>query len=150
MLYCPAPVNRLSKRYPRQSALAQLYCSPEGSNHMNRRINALELFLSEKENTLMDKCMKSPFIISENDVLAKHYSLIDAEIEKYEDCYHRQKIRPKSPDKKRPLIEQDTLRRLSAYFMKRLSYSCPVLRRTGQATVFTFQSSCFLAFGFVR
>ena len=52
---------------------------------MNRRIDALELFLMEKEKLLMDKCMKSPFIISENDVLAKHYSLIDAEIEKYND-----------------------------------------------------------------
>jgi len=27
MLYCTALVNRLSKRYPKQSALAQLYCS---------------------------------------------------------------------------------------------------------------------------
>lgn len=29
--------------------------------------------------------MKSPFIISESDVLAKHYSLLDSEIEKYND-----------------------------------------------------------------
>lgn len=51
---------------------------------MNGKIEALELFLLEKEKVLMDKCMQSPFIISENDVLAKHYSLIDAEIEKVE------------------------------------------------------------------
>ncbi|MGB5157384.1 hypothetical protein [Desulfobacterium sp. N47] len=29
--------------------------------------------------------MKSPFLISESDVLAKHYSLIDKEIETYND-----------------------------------------------------------------
>ena len=45
----------------------------------------LESFLLSKEILLMDNCLKSQFIISENDVLAKHYSLIDAEIEKYHD-----------------------------------------------------------------
>lgn len=52
---------------------------------MNSKVEALETFLMEKEKTLMDKCMTSPFIISENDVLAKHYSMIDAEIEHYND-----------------------------------------------------------------
>jgi hypothetical protein len=52
---------------------------------MNGKVDALESFLMEKEKVLMDKCMTSPFIISENDVLAKHYSLIDAEIGKYKD-----------------------------------------------------------------
>ena len=36
--------------------------------------------------------------------------------------YHRPKRGPKSPDKKRPLIEPDALWRLNAYFTKRLSY----------------------------
>lgn len=52
---------------------------------MNRINERLELFLMSKENMLMDNCMQSQFIISENDVLAKHYSLIDAEIEKHHD-----------------------------------------------------------------
>ncbi|MDP3098055.1 MAG: hypothetical protein Q8M86_08930, partial [Syntrophales bacterium] len=38
--------------------------------------------------------------------------------------YHRPKRRPKSPDKKGPLIEKEAIVRLSTYFMKRLSYSC--------------------------
>lgn len=52
---------------------------------MNSKVETLDSFLIEKEKALMDKCMTSPFIISENDVLAKHYSLIDAEIENYND-----------------------------------------------------------------
>nr|CBX30554.1 unknown protein [uncultured Desulfobacterium sp.] len=45
----------------------------------------LESFLISKEKILLDACMKSPFLISESDVLAKHYSLIDKEIETYND-----------------------------------------------------------------
>ncbi len=52
---------------------------------MNSKNEELESFLMLKEKLLMDKCMKSEFIISETDVSAKHYSLIDAEIEKYYD-----------------------------------------------------------------
>ncbi len=52
---------------------------------MNNKIEALESFLESKEYLLMDHCIKSQFIVSENDVLAKHYSLIDPEIEKYHD-----------------------------------------------------------------
>ena len=52
---------------------------------MNFKIEILESFLPSKERILMDMCMKSRFVISENDVLAKHYSLIDAEIEEYGD-----------------------------------------------------------------
>lgn len=52
---------------------------------MNNKIEELESFLLSKENLLMDHCMKSRYIISESDVEAKHYSLIDAEIEKYHD-----------------------------------------------------------------
>jgi len=52
---------------------------------MNSKNEMLESFLISKENILMDNCMKSPFIICESDVMAKHYSLLDSEIEKYND-----------------------------------------------------------------
>ena len=52
---------------------------------MNGKIEILESLLISKEKILMDICMKSYFHISESDVLAKHYSLLDAEIEKCTD-----------------------------------------------------------------
>lgn len=52
---------------------------------MNSKIESLESFLQSKENALMESCMKSQYIISESDVETKHYSLLDAEIEKYHD-----------------------------------------------------------------
>ena len=53
--------------------------------YMDGKIELLESFLKEKEKILMEQCMKSPFLISEHDVMAKHYSLLDVEIEKYND-----------------------------------------------------------------
>lgn len=53
--------------------------------HMNGKIEELESFLQSKEELLMDQCMKSQYIISESDVAAKHYSLLDADIEQCHD-----------------------------------------------------------------
>jgi hypothetical protein len=52
---------------------------------MHSKIESLESFLLSKEKLLMDNCMKSQYIISECDVAAKHYSLLNAEIEKDHD-----------------------------------------------------------------
>jgi len=43
----------------------------------------LESFLISKERILLDACMKTSFLISESDVGAKHYALIDSEIERH-------------------------------------------------------------------
>lgn len=52
---------------------------------MNSKSETLESFLISKERVLMDVCVRSQFIVSETDVLAKHYSLIDAAIQDHDD-----------------------------------------------------------------
>lgn len=50
---------------------------------LNTRNEDMELFLAEKERLLMEKCVRSQFIVSESDVGAKHYALIDAGLEQH-------------------------------------------------------------------
>ena len=85
-----------------------------GSNGSRVRLWKLELQkLADELGMAINVCHFPPGTSKWNKIEHKMY-------------YHRPKRRPKSPDKKGPLIEKDAVRRLTACFMKRLSYSCSV------------------------
>jgi hypothetical protein len=65
----------------------------------------LELFLISKEKILLDTCMKSPFLISESDVGAKHYALIDSEIERYSEYVVSTEWRVYTPPQFRSILK---------------------------------------------
>lgn len=72
---------------------------------MNSIDQKLESFLISKENILLETCMKSPFLISESDVGAKHYEFIDSEIEKYTEFIVSTEWRVNTPPELRLLLK---------------------------------------------
>jgi hypothetical protein len=72
---------------------------------MNNMDERFESFLISKEQILLDTCMKSPFLISESDVGAKHYALIDSDIERYGEYIVSTEWRVYSPPKFRSILK---------------------------------------------
>ena len=65
----------------------------------------LESFLVSKENILLETCRKSPFLISESDVGAKHYALIDSEIDKFSEYIVSSEWRVYTPQKYQTILK---------------------------------------------
>lgn len=72
---------------------------------MNYMDKNLESFLISKEKDLLKTCKESKFLISESDVGAKHYSLIDSGIEGYNDYIVSSEWRVNTPPKFRSILK---------------------------------------------